>query len=340
VELRELNLGFLETVTVTLGLRLPCTGNTTWTVEAKQSNDFSGLPGNTLGPLTADSVLTTPLNGRCRLRFAPGPANAEAGAQIRAVEYAPPEGPLVKVLAVDGTDAGVPLTWFTGPVTLSLLQAAGDLTAGPGSIDSQGITSFPVLSIKDSGSYNLVAETTAAGVDDGTSGDFKIIGDVGRCGATDCRAQVAGRDSSSTLTGSGVTETGFALLSLNLGTPPDCSPAYEPPTSDWYEFELTVDGDKTVQASYSKNAMRTVSGPTDLQICFASPESFTAQGGTRPFDYDGDPLNGAEGFVGLLPIGCPTVPTGPCVMSRNGTTGGGAIVTFFVPRAWGDPRFR
>ena len=98
-----------------------------------------------------------------------------------------------------------------------------------------------------------------------------------------------------------------------------------------------------------------------LQICFAAPDPFKTRTGTaQPFDYDGDPANGAEGFVGLLPDCKTKHPSSPCITKRDSLGGhhdhdddddddddrrsssgggGGAIVKFFVPASWGDPRY-
>ncbi len=84
--------------------------------------------------------------------------------------------------------------------------------------------------------------------------------------------------------------------------------------------------------------------PSSLEICFAvpGPDGFVAKNGSPapPFDYDGDSATGTggnEGFAGLLP-NCPQTPVAPCVLSRTGTSGGGAIITAFAPASLGDPR--
>ena len=337
IELRNLALAPNSSVTFSLGLRMPCVaGNYAWSVDARQSNDFSGTPGNALGPVSG--TLATTVQGSCALSFSRQPASAEVGAEITADAFQPSSSNLVTVEAVDGSPTPQRLTWFQDDVELTAVGGPGSLSAS--SAATAGLATFDGLTIGESGNYNLIASpATAPGFSDGESNGFQIIDDVGACNASSCTASVGGNRSSSTVTGSNVADEGFALISLNLGTEPVCA-GYTPPTNEWFEFQLTVTGDKTVQAVYSKAAMRSVSGPSALQICFAAPQGFTAQNGTVPFDYDGDPLNGDEGFVGLLPIGCPLVPPGPCVSSRVGTAGGGAIVTFFVPAAWGDPRFR
>jgi hypothetical protein len=340
LELRNLALPPGASVTFTVGLRMPCVaGSYSWTVRAKQSNDFSGFPGNDLGPVSGTRA--TSVQGSCSLRYVDQPAGAEKTAQIRAAAFVPTSTRLVSVEALDGSPAPQRLTWFTGTVELRLVQSGpGALTPNPApSAAVAGLASFANLSIDESGNYNLRATTTASGVTGVNSAGFQVIGDVGDCKASSCRAQVAGQQSTSSLTGTGVAGDGFALLSLNLGTDPVCA-GYRPPTSDYYEFGLSgATADKTVVAFYTKTAMKTFKGGhSALEICFAAPQTFTTKTGLpAPFDYDG--LPGDEGFVGLLPD-CPATPAGPCILERASAGGGAAQVLFFVPAAWGnDPRY-
>ena len=349
LELRNLGLPPNESLTIVIGLRMPCVEDTySWIVEAKQSNDFSGTPGNALGPLTG--MRDTTVQGTCKLRFVDPdppagvggqPASAEKNTQIRADGFVPTSAQLVTVEAIDGSPSPERLDWFTSTIDLRLVQSGpGTLTPNPASrAATAGLARFDNLSIDRSGNYNLRATTAAAGFVGGDSADFQIIDDVGSCSSSSCRAEVNGSQSTSALTGSSIAGSGFALLSLNLGTRPVCA-GYTPPTSDYYEFALAAaTGDKTVLATFSKAAMKSFSGGLSaLQICFAAPLSFTAQSGSpAPFDYDGEP--GAEGFVGLLPL-CSAPRTGPCLLDRRPMGGGGAQVRFFVPAAWGnDPRY-
>src|SRR5215203_4650733 len=83
IELRNLALAPNSSVTISLGLRMPCVaGSYGWGVDARQSNDFSGTPGNALGPVAG--TLATTVQGSCALRFASQPASAEVGAEITA----------------------------------------------------------------------------------------------------------------------------------------------------------------------------------------------------------------------------------------------------------------
>lgn len=338
LSLRDLALPPDASVTVTVGVRMPCVaGVYSWAVEAKQSNDFNGPPGNTLGPVLGS--LTTTVDRTCSLRFAAQPAGTQKNEPIRAEAFQPASTQLVSVEAVDGSANPQRLTWFTGPVTMRLAPTTylGRLEPAAGSVAAvAGLASFPAIRIDASGVYNLRATTTASGFAAGDSRSFQVVDIADDCNPATCTAELAGRQTTSTVTGEPGADSGLLLLSLNLGPDPSCA-GYTPPSSDWFEFQLTATRDKTIVAAYSKAAMRTVAGPSSLEICFAAPDAFaTKSGAAEPFDYDGEPGNGAEGFVGLLP-NCPAAT--PCILKRTGAAGGGATVSFFVPAAWGDPRF-
>jgi hypothetical protein len=75
IQLRNAALAPGASLNITIGLRsVPCSSGT-WGVEAKQSNDFSGTPGNDLNLDTANSVLTTTL---CATSFTNGTAMTDA----------------------------------------------------------------------------------------------------------------------------------------------------------------------------------------------------------------------------------------------------------------------
>jgi hypothetical protein len=338
--LRNLSLPPGQSVTVTVGVRMTCVaGGYNWSFQAKQSNDFSGPPGNDLGPILGSR--TTTVTDVCRLRFVAQPRDAEKNFPIRALKFIPNSGN-VSVEAIDGSSAPERLTWFQGEITMLLAP-----TTSPGRLDPagtsenavNGLASFDALTIDAAGKYNVVPRTNAAGFELGPPSDAFTIVDVAEpCDANNCRAQLAGGRSTSTLTGAVGTSTGVAVLSLNIGTDPVCT-GYTPPTADWFEFEVTAARDKTIALAYTKLAMKAFGkGKEFLEICFAAPTTFATKGAPpQPFDYDGDPANGAEGFVGLLPD-CTTFAS-PCITARDSLGSGGAQISFFVPDSLSDPRF-
>lgn len=346
VELRNLNLANNEKVTVKLGLRMPCTAASAWQVEAKQSNDFSGPPGNALGPLTGASVLNTRLDGSCSLRFADQPGDAQTGEQIRVDDFAPASTNYVSVETLDG--AGQLLTWFSGSIQVEVGTGPAPLIDPASSQPSNGVAEFSNLSIGTSGGYTLRAETADAGSGfaAGDSADFLIVDEEQPCNAASCNATLDDTPpgqpplvSSLSVQGAAGTNVGHVLLSRNVGnalTPQTCDGYDSPLGGDHYDFMLTVERATTTTLTYTKSAMRKVKGgPAALEVCFAAPlaEPFpTKTGFSHFFDYDGRP-----GQVGLLP-NCGLTPSQACVLSRTGTPSGGAIVTFYTQEGWSDPR--
>jgi hypothetical protein len=344
IELRDLALAPNESATLTLGgLEMPCVGPAPqWELVAKQSNDFSGLPGNALNLRTEGSDVTTDLVGQCRLNFLARPRGAQKTLPIRSVPFEP-DGPPVRIDARD--PQGDPVPSFTTPVALGLAgTGTGSLSQDPADpAAAGGVLSYSGLRISAAGSYNLTA--TKTGYIAATSEQFQIVDVAQDCDDESCEATLDGRRTSNRVNGELIAgDPGHALLSSNVGTRPDCEFAGHTSRmgpDEWYEFEVTVDRRKTVTVTFSRLAMKAASGgASSLEICFSSPEPFTANGGLRQFNYvddDGDPL---DGFVGLLPD-CPEVPTDdPCILDREPAGGGTAVVTFFAPASLGDPRYR
>jgi hypothetical protein len=342
LELRSLDLAPDASVTLTVGVRMPCVAGTyPWTVVAKQSNDFSGLPGNALGPVTG--TLGTTVEGTCKLRFVDQPAGAEKNTQIRADAFQPASTHLVTVEALDGSPAPQRLGWFTDPIALASSPAALPPTS---SAAVAGLATFATLSIATAGNYTLHATTTAGVAAAGSTG-FQVIDIVEDCDTAHCSAQLAAAKSKATLAGSPTAGAGFLLLSLNLGPDPltgvGCA-GYKPPSAaEYYEFQLTgVAASTTISIEYTKAAMKTFKGgQSALEACLAvpGPDGFIARDRlpADPFDYDGDAGNGVAGYADLLPD-CPSAPLKPCVLDRSSTAGGGAAITIFLPEDMGDPR--
>jgi hypothetical protein len=355
LQLRDLSLSTNASVTVTLGLKMPCkAGDYKWRVEAKQSNDFHGA-GNDMGPISGSLTTTvTGASGGSTLQFLAEPASAEKNAQIRAEAFQPASLKLVRVQVLDACGGAV-----TGTVQLHLNTADGPLVAS--SELSGGVASFENLSIAQSGNYTLVAVLVGGGSTPDVSQRFQIIDVVEDCTPASCTATIEGEENSVTMTGTGGSGTGFALLSLNLGTDPllsDGCAAYaavvpDDRLPDWYEFNTTVDRIKTLDVVYDAEAVRAIGGVSKLQICFAAPIQFKDKSGKTAlrFDYDGLEGNGAEGYAGLL-ADCPyksTDRTEPCILKRQpldddrydayGHPSGGsrALVRVFVPLRF-DPR--
>ncbi len=342
IELRGLALLNDQSATVTIeGLEMPCVGFPEWAIPlVKQSNDFSGEPGNGLTFRTSGSDRITDLTGKCRLDFAAQPEGAQKTEPIRSAGFNP-DGPAVQVRALDAE--GDPVPALDGPVAIGLVSEDSGKLSQPATdpVDDGAVLSYFGLSIDLAGTYKLTAGKT--GYDGALSRAFPIVDEAQACDHQSCRAKLDGPRASTTLEGVlAAGDPGHAVLSRATGTRPDCDGYVSPlGLQEWYEFALTVFREKTVTVTYSKPAMQSVpGGASALEICLSSPEPFTAKGGTKLFNYDdldGDPL---DGFVGLLSDCADAGPGQPCIQDRASAGGGRAIVMFFIPARLGDPRCR
>ena len=118
LQLRNLNLAPGGTPNVDIAVNTPCAGGSyTWSISAKQSNNYNGPPGNDFTLQTGDSNLVTALAGStCKLVWVTQPANAVVNTLITGTA-GDPSGPSVSVQAVDANN--VLLTSATGTVTLA-----------------------------------------------------------------------------------------------------------------------------------------------------------------------------------------------------------------------------
>jgi len=109
------------TVTMTVSAPASCqTATYSWTAETKQSNDFSGLPGNDLTlDMGASSVTTRVLGNQCAtgVAFATEPQDAGTGQHITGAADQP-SGPPITVDVVDSS--GHIVTGSSAPVTIAL----------------------------------------------------------------------------------------------------------------------------------------------------------------------------------------------------------------------------
>ena len=172
IQLRNLNIAPAGSKTFGITVSVPCQppADPTWTITAKQSNNYNGPPGNdlTLVP-PPQSSLTTTVTGACKLVFVRQPANAQVGRTITSVAYDPAAAP-VKVEVHDGSDALV--TTATGSVTLTASSNAASFSGTTGSL-SGGVATFPSLQSSSAGTYTLTASGTGYASSDPSS-QFKV----------------------------------------------------------------------------------------------------------------------------------------------------------------------
>jgi hypothetical protein len=337
----NLSLAPSGTTTVTVSAVAPCSGGTyQWGIQAKQSNGFSGLPGNDfqLDPASAGNLSGT-LTGSCSLAFTSDsqPAGTAANAVITS-GFGSSGGP-VKVEVLNGS--GQLATGSTAAVTVAIGSNPGSGSlSGTATLDaSGGVASFSNLSIDQPGiGYTLTG--TSPGMTPATSTHFTIWGSLQRCSTTPCSASSSTATTTGTVTTSSATPTEFLGAGLG-GVSYSCSGTYQR-TSDPLSFELfsasgvaQSSAQFTVSLEISKSAVDSSGHPgaSTWQICYASMSPFTALPGTSGTAV----IGGVSNYAGLLP-NCSSTQNAPCVQARNKDNAGDVVVTFLAsgdPFGWG-----
>jgi hypothetical protein len=222
LRLRNLNLAPGGTANVDITVKTPCSGGPyTWSLIAKQSNDFNGPPGNDFTMQTAGSNLVTALAGTCKLVWVTQPANAVVNTVITGTA-GDPSGPPVSVQAVDANN--VPLTTATGTVTLT--KTEGSFTSSGGFTGTQanlvnGVASFSSLKSTAPGTGLMVQASSPGYVSTplNQGGPFNITSNGANCAGLDpCLVDASLGGNSSV--NAAATGGAFTFLGLNTSSVP------------------------------------------------------------------------------------------------------------------------
>jgi hypothetical protein len=334
-------------ITGTVTAVLPCSGGSyQWGMEVKQSNDFSGLPGNDfqLDPASAGNLSGT-LSGSCSLAFtSDGQPNGTAVSPAMIHSGFGSSGGPVKVAVLDASGQTIANPAATGPVAVTVAigsnPGSGNLLGTTTVQASGGVASFSDLSIDHSGSgYTLTATTTSPGIAASAPSDhFTIFGSLKTCSGAGpgCSASLSSTSTTGTVTASSFTSTNPLLGAGIGGAGYGCSTyqSFSEPFS-FDVFSTTGVADPSAQFSGLLDISRSTvqasgrSKAASWQLCYASTEPFTAQLGTA-----GTAVIGGVTFnTGLLPD-CSSTQGAPCVQARAKGNGGDILVTFL---ASGDP---
>lgn len=352
VQLRDLDIDFQDSKTVTLTVDLTCSPTTAaqWTAVAKRTGDFSGLPLLGLGATTQATTTTT---GACTTAFVAPPADAEAGAPITALDF-DPDAVAVAVTVLDG--AGARLT--RDNVAISLALAAG-VYSGPlggttvrSTVD--GVASFPGVSVASEGAYALIA--SSGGVSASISQTFRVEQDAVvcqpnvACGALATVSGAFGPGQTPYFVGVNVSaadnpatndDGGVLTASFNTQPPLDCAGYTEraPDTA----VVLGLNREKVMTLTVSASLM--AASPGTLQACVGLPYHFQTRLLTPAavhVDTNGDGVK--DQYVGQLRtcfellLGLLVTP--PCVSQRGTDAAGNKFITIRVPADPLDPRIR
>lgn len=319
VQLRDLSTPPGASTSVSVSAQVPCSPVTSsWSVIAKQANNFTGDPGNDLTFDPGHSSLTTSLTGRCHIgiEFASQPADTQVATAITTATFDPAGAP-VTVRVLDGN--GDPITSFAAGVTLSIgTNPGGGTLSGTTTVNATGGTaSFPGVSIDKAGlGYTLAAATSSTAIDPATSGAFNIANVGKKCAAASCSSGnvTVGSTSASEVASAGSVGD---LLSLYISVEGLDCPGYNE-SSAVVTFDVTGTRTKTVTIVVPKAGLNA----SKMQVCFSSPTPFVDR-------------SGALVNLGLLPD-C-KVAVAPCVTSIK--VAGSTIEAIFQTPA-GDPKGR
>lgn len=344
VRLRSLSLQPGSSITATVVADVPCSGATSsWSVLAKQANDFNGPPGNNLTLDASASALTTTVSGSCALRFVNQPANARVGQTLSSSAYTP-SGPPVRVEVIDG--GGARVTSSTAPISVSLSGTGSGPLSGTTPVNAAlGVASFTDLKVGSPGTYALTA--SSPGLTSTTSNAFRVDTLAVNCVEdVTCSGTVTTSTTKMTVTADpllGLADAGYLTLSFDVGYTLDCAGYQEFAPADTALITMSADRGKTEASTIDKKQMNLVpnNGASFLQTCFGSPEPFPTRPGApaleekaASYDWDGDGTLDSV-FVGLLPDCGPAAP--PCVSARKKTGAGDGYIETRLPAGLGDP---
>jgi hypothetical protein len=345
-------------ITVIVTALLPCSGSSyQWTMQVKQSNDFSGLPGNNfqLDPASAGNLSGTP-SGSCSLAFTSDgqpTGTVVSPAVITSGFGSSSSGGPVKVAVLDGS--GQPITnpaAIGGPVTVTVTITPGS-NPGPGNLlgtttaqTSGGVASFSDLSIDRSGEgYRLTATPAALPGQVISASDpsdyFTIFGSLKQCQASGapCSASLSSATTTGTVTTSSATSPG-SLLGTGIGGANYSCATYQsfsdPFSFDVFspsgaqqgaQFSASIDISKSTVKSSGRNQI------AQWQLCYASPDNFMANAVPGTYTPGGAVIGGVSFNTGLLLACSATQGVPPCLQSRA-KVNGDVLITFL---ASGDP---
>ena len=343
VELRGLALQpGAPPLTVSVTATVPCDpgSSSTWSVVAKQANNFNGPPGNNLS-LAAGSSLATPVSGTCALRFVTEPTAAEVNAVITGTPF-DASGDPVAVEVIDG--AGERISGWGSPVVLTpALGSALGTVSGGSATPAAGLAEFPALRIDAPGWYRLTATSGPLATAE-PSAPFRIYPDGTPClEDQECTATASTGRSELTVTGlpNANPDAGLLTLTFDAGLALDCD-GYDELTFGTAVFDVTAERTKTATLEVDKREMAALpnNGASFLNLCFGAPEPFTTKSGAQAgaagtFDWDGDGT-ATPVYRGLLPDCGVAAP--PCVTKRHKNGSGDGVIEALLPA--GDPAMR
>lgn len=317
-------------MTVTITAEVPCaTGAYTWSIITKQSNNFSGPPGNNFILTPAGSNLVTTVSGQCSLRWLTQPKDAKTSTAITNTPYdaafPPTGGPSIQVevrsAPYSGGASPTRVSFSSDVVTLQIGANPGGLPAALQGTTSaaahSGVATFsPGPEITKPGpNYTLLATNTTLNMVSGESTSFDVSDAV-------CQAPCTTAETSAGGTRARVTSnstSGFVAASVGVVVEVVCPSNPSPNEQVVSVFPLNPSANSTllIETTFSQDIL--VGPASQVRACLASAEQFTEADGTLadPVTIAGDSL-----FIGVPPDCNNRTPVPPCFFPnvRNNQT--------------------
>ncbi len=326
LQLRNLSLtpGASRTVTMTVQTQACAAGPSTWSVVAKQSNNFTGV-GNDIRTLDhAASNLITTLDGACRLAFVTQPHDAQVSQPITGTDWSTSGGPVT----VQVTDAGGhAIASSAAAVTVGLGSNPGAGTLSGTTVQTadgtDGTAAFAGLAIdKSATGYTLAVSSGTLNAD--TSSPFTIQDQVVSCAqGSSCQTSVgtpSNGNSATVAANPGAPGLLIASANANNGAKLVCA-GYTSADTNTYQTLSTANRSKVITTTIRTPAIPLSGTPGQIlerqQICFGAPYRFLTAAGAPASP--GVLPDGSAGYIGLLP-NCTASPAGPCHNRVQDTT--------------------
>ena len=289
VQLRHLALRPGQSVMVMMRVIVPapaanCQSDTTytWSVKAKQDDDFAGDSDDLDLDSSGGSRLTTTVRCAVALKFVTQPSNAAVGQ------------PITPPVSVETVNASGNKVNSSAPITIALGNNPGGATLGGTTTEDavDGVATFSDLTLNKPGvGYTLVA--SSPGLTAATSNAFNETNTT----TTTCpQGQACSTSLSTSVSTFQVTANpgpaGTLSESVDVGTPLTCA-GYAARDPNWFGFVEST-GNRSKLITYTLDN----TGPAGVEFCFGAPYEFETPGdhpappGTLP--------DGTSGFVGLL----------------------------------------
>jgi hypothetical protein len=333
VQLRNLALPAGGTRTATFTAEVPCTnGDYAWSIIAKQSNNFSGPPGNNFIPPPASGLVTN-VSGQCSLSWLTQPSHAKTNTAITNTPYdaafAPPVGPFIKVEVRSAPYGGGTSTTRVAFSSDVVDLAIGDDFSGPPAQTLGGTKSVPAVNgvatfqpgpqITDPGpNYTLLATNPIMVSGQSTPGEsaaFNVSDAV--CVAPCTTAETAAGGTRSRVTSN--SSTGFVAAAVGVGVEITCPSSPSPNQQVVAVFPLNPSAGSTLLIETTFSLAILQQPWSQVRACLASKESFTEADGTQA-----DPVIIANEnlFRGVPPDCDNKTPVPPCFLPslRNNQT--------------------